>query len=77
MTRKTVLIEVDVEDETLMRDYAAFLAEMRDLAGSAPEGQVLTSCEEAVAERGRQIQQQVLQRAVQERIDAAEKKGRR
>lgn len=77
MSRKTVLIEVDAEDETLMRDYAAFLAEMRDLAGSAPEGRVLAACEEAVVERGRTIQQRVLQRAVQERVDAAEKKGRR
>jgi hypothetical protein len=77
MSRTTIALEIDAADEALLRDYAAFLDEMRHLAATAPEGGVLAACEEAVVERGREHQRRVLERAVQARLEAAEKKGRR
>jgi hypothetical protein len=77
MSRTTITLEIDGSDEALLRDYAAFLDEMRQLAATAPEGAVLDACENAVVERGREHQRRVLERAVQARLDAAEKKGRR
>jgi hypothetical protein len=77
MSRKTVVLEVDSEYEDLLRQYADFLAEMMDLAGSAPDGSVLEACEDAVIENGREHQKRLLERAVQSRLDGAEKKGRR
>jgi phage terminase Nu1 subunit (DNA packaging protein) len=77
MPRKTITLEIDGESEELLRRYAVFLEEMNDLAASAPDGSVLDTCEEAVIEKGREQQRLVLERAVQARLDAAEKKGRR
>ena len=77
MSRKTVTLEIDPGHEDLLRQYAAFLEEMNDLAAAAPDGSVFDVCEEAVIERGREQQRRVLQRAVQARLDDAEKKGRR
>jgi hypothetical protein len=77
MSRTTVTLEIDTDDEDLLRQYASFLEEMKDLAAAAPDGSVLEACEDAVIERGREHQRRLLQRAVQARIDAAEKKGRR
>jgi hypothetical protein len=50
---------------------------MEQLALTAPDGAVFDVCEEAVVEKGRKLQGQVLGEAVMRRIDAAEKKGRR
>lgn len=77
MARKTITLEIDSEHEGLLRNYAGFLEEMTDLAATAPEGSVLEVCEDAVIERGREHQRRLLEHAVQARIDAAEKKGRR
>ena len=77
MSRKIITLEVDAEHEDLLRHYADFLGEMRDLAASAPEGSILDACEEAVIERGREHQRRLLERTVQSRLDVAEKKGRR
>ena len=56
----------------------AFVAEMRDLAQTAPAGQVLGLCERQAVERGRDLLRTTLQEAVQTRVEAAEeKKGRR
>ena len=77
MSRTTITLEIDPTDESLVRDYAAFLGEMRHLAKTAPHGAVLAVCEQAVVERGREHQRRVLQQAVQARVDAAEKKTRR
>ena len=46
---------------------------MKDLAITAPDGSVLDACEEAVLEKGREHQRRALQKAVQNRLDAAEK----
>lgn len=76
MSRKTITLEIDVEHEDLLRQYASFLEEMKDLAATAPDGSVLAVCEDAVVEKGREHQRRVLNQAVQARLDAAEKKGR-
>ena len=56
----------------------AFVAEMHDLAQTAPDGQVLGLCEGQAVERGRDLLRATLQEAVQARVEAAEeKKGRR
>jgi hypothetical protein len=77
MARKVIALEIDAEDEDLIRGYAGFVGEMKDLAAITPEGSVLDVCEEAVIDRGREHQRRLLQRAVQARLDAAEKKGLR
>jgi hypothetical protein len=77
MARKVITLEIDVEDEDLIRGYASFVGEMKDLAATAPDGSVLDVCEEAVIEKGREHQRRLLQRAVQARLQAVEKKGRR
>jgi hypothetical protein len=77
MSRTTITLEIDSEDEGLLRQYAGFLEEMKDLAATAPDGSVLEACEDAVIERGREHQRRLLEHAVQARLDLAEKKGRR
>jgi hypothetical protein len=77
MARTTVQLEIDASNEALLRDYAAFLDEVKHLAKVAPDGAVLNACEEAVVQHGREHQRKVLQELVQARIDGAEKKGRR
>ena len=73
MSRKTITLDIDAEHEDLLRRYADFLCEMRDLSASAPKGLVLDAYEEAVIERGREHQRQLLERTVQSRLDSAEK----
>ena len=51
--------------------------EMEQLALTAPDGAVFDACEEAVVEKGRKLQGQVLGEAVARRIETAEKRGRR
>jgi hypothetical protein len=77
MTRTTIELDLDPAHESLIRDYAAFLDEMKHLAATAPHGSVLLACERVVVERGREQQRRVLEQAVLTRIDDAEKKGRR
>ena len=77
MSRKIVSLEIDPEHEDLLRQYASFLGEIKDLAASAPDGSVLDACEDAVIENGREQQRRLLQQAVQARLAAAEEKGLR
>ena len=77
MSRTKITLEIDSDLEPLLRDYAAFLDEMKHLAKTAPDGTVLAACEQAVVERGREHQRRVLEQAVQARVDDAQKKGRR
>lgn len=77
MSRKTITLEIDSDHEDLVRQYAGFLEEMKDLAAAAPAGSVLEVCEEAVVERGREHQRRALETAVRARVEALEKKGRR
>jgi len=77
MSRMTIAIEIDSDNEQLLRDYALFLDEMKQLAITAPEGAVLATCEEAVVGGGREHLRRTLEQAVQARLNEAEKKGRR
>ena len=77
MSRTALTLEIDPAHESLLREYVAFLDEMKHLAATAPAGAVLATCEQAVVERGREHQRRVLQQAVQTCVDDAEKKGRR
>ena len=72
-----VTIEVDAKHEAIVRRALAMAEEMEQLALSAPDGSVFDACEEAVVEKGRKFQGQVLAEAVTRRIEAAEKKGQR
>jgi hypothetical protein len=55
----------------------AFVAQMHDLALSAPAGQVLEACEQQALDSGRGLLRATMQQAVQTRINQAEgKKGR-
>ncbi len=78
MPRKTITLEVDNDgQETLVRSYHALVLEMGDLAQSAPPGKVLDQLEELALEKGRETLRATPAQAVQARVDAAEKKGRR
>lgn len=68
----------DESERRAIERAIAFVAELRDLAQTAPHGQVLGLCETQAVERGRDLLRATLQEAVQTRVDAAEeKKGRR
>ena len=73
MSRKIIMLEIDTEHEDLLRQYAGFLEEMKDLAATAPDGSVFEVCEEAVIEKGREHQRRLLEHAVQARLAEAEK----
>jgi hypothetical protein len=61
-----------------MLQALAFIAQMHDLALSAPAGQVLSVCEAGALDAGRDLLRTTLQQAVQSRVNEAEaKKGRR
>ena len=76
MPTGTFEYRTEAERVTIERAIA-FVAEMHDLARTAPPGQVLDRCEQQAADRGRELLRDTLQRAVQARVDAAEvKKGR-
>ncbi len=72
-----VTIEVDVKHEAMVRRVLAMREEMEQLALTAPDGTVFDACEEAVIDKGRNLQGQMLGEAVARRIEAVEKKGRR
>lgn len=75
--RTTVFIEVDAKHEAIVRRALAMAEEMEQLALTAPEGAVFDACEQAVIEKGRTLQGQMLGEAVARRIEVVEKKGRR
>jgi hypothetical protein len=73
----TVTIEIEAKHEAIVRRALAMAEEMEQLALTAPDGTVFEACEEAVIDKGRAFQANVLEQAVTRRIEAAEKKGRR
>jgi hypothetical protein len=76
MPTATYTYRTDAERLAIERAIA-FVAELRDLAQTAPAGQVLDRCEGQALDQGRALLQATLQQALQARIDAAEgKKGR-
>lgn len=72
-----VTLEFDAKYEPLMQRALALAEEMEHLALTAPDGSVFDVCENAVIDKGRKFQAQVLSEAVARRIEAAEKKNRR
>lgn len=70
-------MEFDARFESGMRRALAMFEEMEQLALTAPDGQVVDVCEQAVIEKGRSLQAATLGEAVARRIEAAEKKGPR
>ncbi len=77
MATGTFEYRTDAERKVIERAIA-FVAEMHDLALSAPSGRVLDQCEQQATDRGRDLLRDTLQEAVQTRIAAAEvKKGQR
>ena len=69
-------IEYRDESERLGLEQAiAFFTQMRQVAGSAPDGMVLAACEEVAVRDGCRLLRNSLAAAVQARIDAAEQKG--
>ena len=72
-----VTLEFDARFEKSVRRALAMFEEMEQLALTAPDGQVFDACEQAVIEKGRNLQAATLGEAVARRVEAAEKKGRR
>lgn len=74
----TVTIECRTEAEAAsLRQAAAFVSEMHDLAHSSAPGQALHLAEGLALGAGRRLLRRTLQDAVQERIGQAEQKGGR
>ena len=72
-----VTMEFDARFANGMRRALAMFEEMEQLALTAPDGQVVDVCEQAVIDRGRSLQAATLGEAVARRVEAAEKRGRR
>jgi hypothetical protein len=72
-----VTIECDARFENGVRRALAMLEEMEQLALTAPDGEVVDQCEQAVIDKGRKFQAATLGEAVARRVEAAEKRGRR
>jgi hypothetical protein len=72
-----ITLEFDAKYEATILRALAMAEEMENLALTAPDGAVFDACEQAVIEKGRKLQSHVLGEAVDRRIDAAEKRGRR
>jgi hypothetical protein len=71
-----VTVECHSEAEAAsLRQAAAFVAEMHQLALAAPDGQVLSLAEAHALGQGRGLLRDTLAAAAQARVDAAEKKG--
>jgi hypothetical protein len=76
MPTLTLTVEYQTEQERAALEQAvAFVAEMHQLARSAPDGQVIALCESRALDQGRRLLRDTLQAAAQARIDAAEQKG--
>jgi hypothetical protein len=74
----TLTVEYQTEAERLFLEQAlAFFTQLRQVAGSAPDGAVLDACEQVALADGRKLVRDALGAAVQQRADAtdAEKKS--
>ena len=70
-----ITLECDTpQQEALLRQYHAYLAELVQLADTAPDGTVLDALEDRAVARGRDVLRASLQAAAQRRLDTAEKK---
>jgi hypothetical protein len=72
----TFTFECDNEAQfAALQQAAHFLAEMHQLAQTAPGGAILDTLEGHVLDGGRQLLRDALQSAAQQRLDHDEKKG--
>lgn len=72
----TLTIEYRDEAERLALEQAiAYVAQLRQLAQSAPDGTVLPACEQLALNEGRALLRSTLAAALQGRIAQAEQKG--
>jgi hypothetical protein len=72
----TLTIAYSTDAERLAYERAiAFVAEMRQLAQSAPGGGVIGACEDLALSRGRELLRATLATAAQARVDRDEQKG--
>ena len=77
MTRTPHVFECTPEEAQLLTRVLAMQQELDELALSAAHGTVLDVCEEKVIVQGRELQTDLLRKAVTRRVEAAEKKGHR
>jgi hypothetical protein len=77
MSRSTYTFECNEAQADVLRRTLALQEELEQLALAAPDGTVLDACETAVLNGGRELQRRLLVGAIDQRIGAAEKKGRR
>ena len=76
MPTVTMTFEYTDEAERFALEQAvAFVAQMRRVAGEAPDGTVLAACEQVALRDGRVLLRDTLAAAVQGRVAAAEQKG--
>jgi hypothetical protein len=69
-------INYDTDAERLLLEQAiAYLTHLRQVATTAPCGEVLAACEQAALTEGRQLLRDTLAGAAQARITADEQKG--
>lgn len=73
----TITIEIPADAEALVRQFLALHDELNALALTAPHGTVLDTCEQAVIDKGRDLHNNILTHAVNQRLQEVEKKGRR
>ena len=72
----TLTIEYRDENERLALEQAlAYLAQLHQLALTAPDGTVLAACEQHALADGRALLRSTLAAALESRIEAAEQKG--
>jgi hypothetical protein len=72
----TLTIEYRDENERLALEQAiAYVAQLRQLALTAPDGTVLAACEQHALADGRALLRSTLAAALDSRIEAAEHKG--
>lgn len=77
MTRTPHVFECTADEAQLLTRVLAMQQELDELALSAAHGTVLDACEEQVIVQGRELQTDMLTKAVTRRVEAAEKKSRR
>ncbi len=77
MTRTPRTFDCTEAEAQLLARLLAMSEELESLALTAPDGTVFDACENAVLDRGRELQTRLLTEAVARRVEAAEKKGPR
>jgi hypothetical protein len=76
MPTVTIQFEYTSDAERLAIEQAiAFVTQLRQVAATAPDGQVLAACEQVALRDGRALLRDSLAAALQQRVAQAEQKG--